>query len=325
MTSRYDYDMAAAELGTPPESTEADFRKAWRRAAQVAHPDKGGDPEVFKKKSAAWELIEGANFTRPPLPDLLDSLLQALKRRPGPAAGPLRGAGTASWGGVGPRTEQLPIILVSFQEVMCGGKRNILIPNWEHCTLTEDTPHSSECICHGTGWIRNEETQQGFTIPPGSGFSNGVRPQDTILRFRSFGAPVPGTLSAAGRAERGEYTLLIRWDGVRPPVVADTFLKNGVPVLRVRHPVDITQVWLQEEVKVTLPWSDEPYTVKILADRELYQFPGEGIPLLPSNRGCGDLEIELNVQGLGTPSEEERHLICQLRDLRVGRVKPTGA
>ena len=38
-------------LGLSPECTEADIKKAYRKRALREHPDKGGDPEKFKKQA----------------------------------------------------------------------------------------------------------------------------------------------------------------------------------------------------------------------------------------------------------------------------------
>ncbi|BGP15583.1 DnaJ sub C member 7 [Rhodosporidiobolus nylandii] len=44
-------------LGIPREATQDEIRKAYRALALKHHPDKGGDPEEFKKVTAAYELL----------------------------------------------------------------------------------------------------------------------------------------------------------------------------------------------------------------------------------------------------------------------------
>ena len=38
-------------------ASSEEIRKAFRRKALKAHPDKGGDPELFKKISGAYEVL----------------------------------------------------------------------------------------------------------------------------------------------------------------------------------------------------------------------------------------------------------------------------
>ena len=44
-------------LGVEPGCTEAELKKAFRKQALRSHPDKGGDPEVFKKVNEAWSVL----------------------------------------------------------------------------------------------------------------------------------------------------------------------------------------------------------------------------------------------------------------------------
>ena len=51
-TSKF-YDL----LGCAKDSSDADIKKAFRKAAMQHHPDKGGDPEKFKEISKAYEVL----------------------------------------------------------------------------------------------------------------------------------------------------------------------------------------------------------------------------------------------------------------------------
>lgn len=42
-------------LGIGPTSNTIEVRRAYRELVKVHHPDKGGDPEVFKKILAAYQ------------------------------------------------------------------------------------------------------------------------------------------------------------------------------------------------------------------------------------------------------------------------------
>ena len=48
---------AYATLGVAARATKKEIKSAWKRHAGQHHPDKGGDPEVFKKGQAAYELL----------------------------------------------------------------------------------------------------------------------------------------------------------------------------------------------------------------------------------------------------------------------------
>jgi DnaJ-class molecular chaperone len=40
-----------------PSADDCEIRKAYLRAAVYAHPDKGGDPEMFQKVQLAYEIL----------------------------------------------------------------------------------------------------------------------------------------------------------------------------------------------------------------------------------------------------------------------------
>ncbi|KAF7440892.1 Type I HSP40 co-chaperone [Pleurotus ostreatus] len=44
-------------LEVPPNASEADLKKAYRKKALRLHPDKGGDPEVFKEVTHAYQVL----------------------------------------------------------------------------------------------------------------------------------------------------------------------------------------------------------------------------------------------------------------------------
>ena len=66
MTARNDTE-AWAELGLPAGSSLDGARRAWRTAALLTHPDRGGDPAAFNRKREAWETIRGLASGRPHL------------------------------------------------------------------------------------------------------------------------------------------------------------------------------------------------------------------------------------------------------------------
>lgn len=50
---------AADRLGVEVDCSDADLKKAYRKASSKHHPDKGGDEEEFKKSKYAYELLDG--------------------------------------------------------------------------------------------------------------------------------------------------------------------------------------------------------------------------------------------------------------------------
>lgn len=44
-------------IGVPKTATQDEIKKAFRKLALKAHPDKGGDPEKFKDISVAYEVL----------------------------------------------------------------------------------------------------------------------------------------------------------------------------------------------------------------------------------------------------------------------------
>jgi molecular chaperone DnaJ len=57
MNSENYYDI----LGVEKNSTQDDIKKAYRKLAKENHPDKGGDPEKFKKISVAYDILGDEN------------------------------------------------------------------------------------------------------------------------------------------------------------------------------------------------------------------------------------------------------------------------
>lgn len=46
-----------ADLGAPSNATPEQIRQAWRTKAATLHPDRGGDPEVFRHTRIAYETL----------------------------------------------------------------------------------------------------------------------------------------------------------------------------------------------------------------------------------------------------------------------------
>ena len=57
MTNSQLYDL----LGVSPTASDAELKKAYRKKALALHPDKGGDPEMFKEVTSAYEALSDPN------------------------------------------------------------------------------------------------------------------------------------------------------------------------------------------------------------------------------------------------------------------------
>ena len=44
-----------------PDASEAELKKSYRKKALSLHPDKGGDPELFKEVTSAYEVLSDSS------------------------------------------------------------------------------------------------------------------------------------------------------------------------------------------------------------------------------------------------------------------------
>ena len=82
-------------LGLPPGAPPDEIKKAYKALARKHHPDKGGDPEEFKRISKAYE--EALN-PPPPMPGMFHQQPQQIRRRWGEADTPVRAVWSAHKG-----------------------------------------------------------------------------------------------------------------------------------------------------------------------------------------------------------------------------------
>lgn len=57
----FDNDYPESVFGLKKSNSQEDMKKAYRKAMLNSHPDKGGDPEEFRKYREAWEDYQHAN------------------------------------------------------------------------------------------------------------------------------------------------------------------------------------------------------------------------------------------------------------------------
>jgi hypothetical protein len=87
-----DGSRARALLGVRPHATTEEVRRAFRRAALAAHPDRGGDPSAFRALVVARDVLLRASparrslrwdVTAPEAPSI--DLVDVARRRPRPS------------------------------------------------------------------------------------------------------------------------------------------------------------------------------------------------------------------------------------------------
>ncbi len=54
-----DDEMCYQLLGLTPSATQAEIREAYRRKAKQHHPDKGGDPDMMRALTEAYQRLSG--------------------------------------------------------------------------------------------------------------------------------------------------------------------------------------------------------------------------------------------------------------------------
>lgn len=71
-------------LGVTPNSTPEEIKKAYKKLASKHHPDKGGDPEQFKRVQEAYENITNPTAQRHPFEDVEfgDLFRHAVRKNP---------------------------------------------------------------------------------------------------------------------------------------------------------------------------------------------------------------------------------------------------
>ena len=164
-------------MGLDPKATETEIKKAYRNLARQHHPDKGGDPEKFKKIQGAYDVLSDPqakeNFDRfgttdpqPPNPfgggggfppDLFSQMFGGAFGGP---RGPVR------------REDRHHEIKISFEDAWRGASKHLSITLTKPCL---------RCIrkcpaCQGRGSVHMQMGPMAFQQPcPHCGGSGGAR------------------------------------------------------------------------------------------------------------------------------------------------------
>lgn len=101
-------------LGVRPDASVEEIKKAYREKARIHHPDKGGDPEEFKKISAAYESM--LNPPAPQHPNIqfdFSSFFNQPRKQPPPKSN--------------------HVINLTLEEAILGTQKNLKITNQNDC------------------------------------------------------------------------------------------------------------------------------------------------------------------------------------------------
>uniref|UniRef100_A0A7S4SJZ4 J domain-containing protein n=1 Tax=Alexandrium monilatum TaxID=311494 RepID=A0A7S4SJZ4_9DINO len=210
-------------LGVEPSASASDIKKAYHRMAMRHHPDKGGDPEVFKDIQQAFEILSD-----PEKRQRYDRLgEEALKDDGAPSPqdifGQLFGGGGGGRRGGMPRTkDQAKPVWVTLEQLYTGVTRPLPISR----KVVDDTGSSQTCqACGGHGVIvqviqigpMSQQMRQPCPSCGGAGSSSKMKTQREVLDvFIEKGSPDGHKITFHGKAdespgcEPGDVVVIVR-------------------------------------------------------------------------------------------------------------------
>jgi DnaJ family protein A protein 2 len=149
-------------LGVPNDAPQDEVKKAYRKKVIKAHPDKGGDPEEFKKLQAAYEVI-----SNPEKREIYDKYgIDGLREDGGSGMDPFEGlfgglfGGRGGRGGGRPQQRQMkPIVkelVITLEEAYVGKMKKVTFDRQRNCEGCDGKggKDAKKCTtCKGTGQI----------------------------------------------------------------------------------------------------------------------------------------------------------------------------
>jgi DnaJ-class molecular chaperone len=148
-------------LGVTRESSKDDIKKAFRKLAMKEHPDKGGDPEKFKKIAEAYEVLS-------------DDQKRQEYDNPAPAFNPFDMFGNIFQQQNRTMSDHQHVINISLEDAYRGREVNLNITTEKMCSCTRMCDQ-----CKGSGSVGISHPMLGMFIQQpcgrcgGKGFSGG--------------------------------------------------------------------------------------------------------------------------------------------------------
>jgi DnaJ family protein A protein 2 len=148
-------------IGVPQEASQDDIKKAYRKKVIKLHPDKGGDPEEFKKLQAAYEVL-----SNPEKKEIYDKHgIDGLREDGGSGMDPFEGLFGGLFGGRGgrkgpqgqrkvkPTVEDLTVTL---EDVYIGKMKSVTFDRQRNCEACDGKggKDAKKCTtCKGAGMV----------------------------------------------------------------------------------------------------------------------------------------------------------------------------
>jgi len=149
-------------LGLERGASDADVKKAYRKLAMKHHPDKGGDPEQFKKIQAAYDILSDPekkeNLDRFGTPD---GPPQQPHGFPGDIFSQMFGGGFGAPKGPVRRSNFDHELKISMEESYRGTVRKLMVTLQKTCFTCRQKCHQ----CHGRGQVQHQMGPMVFNQP----------------------------------------------------------------------------------------------------------------------------------------------------------------
>lgn len=291
-----------AVLGLTRDATADDIKKAYRKLAREHHPDKGGDPEKFKKIQGAYEVLSDPqkrqNFDRFGTPD-------APPQGPNPNDIFAQMFGGAFGGQRGPvrRADHHHDLKITLDDAYRGLSRTFKVTLTKPCfTCRKQCPQ-----CRGRGSVQIQMGPMAFSQPcPSCGGQGGVSSGCHECNFRSkkheplnlelkipAGVEDGATLVAGGMGEQGQKP-----DEEPGDLIFHVKIQDHPDLMRQgKDLVWSTRISFEDSVNgkvIQIPHFDGPIEINtsdwgVLDPREDYVVPNKGF--VPG----GKLRVSFNV------------------------------
>lgn len=288
-------------LGVQKGAPDDEVKRAYRKLAMKHHPDKGGDPEQFKKIQGAYDILSDPqkrqNFDQFGNPDgpqgpqgFPDMFSQMFGGAFGGPRGPVR------------RPDSHHEMAISLEEAYRGTTRNIKVTLTKPCWTCQSTCPQ----CNGRGQVHIQMGPMAFAQPcPSCGGAGSTNKGCHECSFKTKkmeqlnlelkipkGIQAGNTITNSGLGEQAQTRSEESGDLIFHIKIKDhpDFMRQGDDLLY------STRISFEDSVngkKISIPHFDGPIDVDtadwgVLDPREDYIIPGKGF-------GHGKLRVQFNV------------------------------